>query len=111
MLALLFALQSADPPTYSGLAKQLVVAIPRVEAGARVDGALDEPVWRRAARLAGFSQYRPLDGRPAEDSTEGPGRYPPDAIRFGERAHQPHGHVVRATLAERANSDAHDNID
>src|SRR6266480_8131643 len=83
MLALLFALQSADPPTYSGLAKQLVVAIPRVAAGARVDGALDEPVWRRAARLAGFSQYRPVDGRPAEDSTEVLVWYAPDAIYFG----------------------------
>src|SRR5256885_7183242 len=110
MLALLFALQSADPPTYSGLAKQLVVAIPRVEAGARVDGALDEPVWRRAARLAGFSQYRPVDGRPAEDSTEVLVWYAPDAIWFGVRAYEPHGNVVRATLADRDNIDADDNI-
>jgi len=110
MLALLFALQSADPPTYSGLAKQLVVLIPRVEASARVDGALDEPVWRRAARLAGFSQYRPVDGRPAEDSTEVLVWYAPDAIWFGVRAYEPHGNVVRATLADRDNIDADDNI-
>src|SRR5256886_11143242 len=110
MLALHFALQSAEPPTYSVLAKRLVVAIPRVEAGARVDGALDEPVWRRAARLAGFSQYRPVDGRPAEDSTEVLVWYAPDAIWFGVRAYEPHGNVVRATLADRDNIDADDNI-
>src|SRR5437016_11448493 len=111
MLALLFALQSADPPTYSGLAKQLVVLIPRVEASARVDGALDEPVWRRAARLAGFSQYRPVDGRPAEDSTEVLVWYAPDAIWFGIRAFEPHGNVVRATLADRDNIDADDRVE
>ena len=110
MLVLLFALQSADPPTYSGLAKQLAVAIPRVEATARVDGVLDEPVWRRAALLAGFSQYRPVDGRPADDSTEVLVWYAPDAIWFGVRAHEPHGNVVRATLADRDNIDADDNV-
>src|SRR5437879_12154994 len=110
MLALLFALQSADPPTYSGLAKQLAVAIPRIAADARVDGVLDEPVWQRAARLIGFSQYRPVDGRPAEDSTEVLVWYAPDAIWFGVRAYEPHGNVVRATLADRDNIDADDNI-
>ncbi len=110
MLALLFALQSADPPTYSGLAKQLAVAIPRIEAIARVDGVLDEPVWRRAARLAGFSQYRPVDGRPAADSTDVLVWYAPDAIWFGVRAYEPHGNVVRATLADRDNIDADDNV-
>jgi len=110
MLALLFALQSADPPTYSGLAKQLAVPVPRIDATARVDGVLDEPVWRRAARLAGFSQYRPVDGRPADDSTEVLVWYAPDAIWFGVRAHEPHGNVVRATLADRDNIDADDNV-
>src|SRR5207302_656892 len=110
MLALLFALQSADPPTYSGLAKQLAVAIPRIAADARVDGVLDEPVWQRAARLIGFSQHRPVDGRPAEDSTEVLVWYAPDAIWFGVRAYEAHGSVVRATLADRDNIDADDKV-
>jgi len=75
-----------------------------------VDGALDEPVWHRAARLVGFSQYRPVDGRPAEDSTEVLVWYAPDAIWFGVRAFEPHGDVVRATLADRDRIDADDNI-
>ena len=113
MLALLLALQGVtDPrPTYSGLTKQLDVRIPRLEAGAKVDGALDDPVWRQAALLTGFSQYRPVDGRPAEDSTEVLVWYAPDAIWFGVRAFEPHGHVVRATLADRDNIDADDRVE
>ena len=112
MLALLLALQSGvpDPPAYDGSKRQLDVAPPRVEADARVDGVLDEPVWRRAAHLIGFSQYRPVDGRPAEDSTEVLVWYAPDAVWFGVRAYEQHGHVVRATLADRDNIDADDNI-
>src|SRR5437667_11073403 len=113
MLPLLLLLQSVvtdSGPVYRGLAKQLDVRIPRFEAATTIDGVLDEPVWRRAARLAGFSQYRPVDGRPAEDSTAVLVWYAPDAIWFGVRAYEPHGKVVRATLANRDNIDADDNI-
>src|SRR3989475_7863539 len=103
MLALLLALQGATDPgsTYSGIAKQLDVRIPRIETTVKIDGVLDEPAWSRAALLTGFSQYRPVDGRPAEDSTDVLVWYAPDAIYFGIRAFEPHGHVVRATLADR----------
>ena len=109
MLALLLALQ--DPgPVYSGIAKQLDVRIPRFEAQVKIDGVLDEPVWNRAAMLTGFSQYRPVDGRPAEDSTAVLVWYAPDAIYFGIRAFERHGAVVRATLADRDNIDSDDNV-
>jgi hypothetical protein len=113
MLALLFALQGTTDPgsTYSGIAKQLDVRIPRIEAGGQVDGALDEPVWRQAARLRGFSQYRPVDGRPAEDSTDVLVWYAPDAIYFGIRAFERHGTgAVRATVADRDNIGKDDNV-
>src|SRR3989442_1373918 len=112
MFALLLVLQSAADggPTYSGLSKQLDVRIPRFEAAATIDGVLDEPVWRRAARLTGFSQYRPVDGRPAEDSTEVLVWYAPDAIYFGILAFERHGNAVRATLADRDNIDADDHV-
>jgi hypothetical protein len=110
--ALLFLLQStgAPPPVYDGRARQLEVRLPRLEATARIDGVLDEEAWRRAARLTGFTQYRPVDSRPAEDSTEVLAWYAPDAIYFGIRAYETHGNVVRATLADRDNIDADDNI-
>src|SRR5437899_11558115 len=112
MFALLLLLQGAADggSRYSGLAKQLDVRIPRVEAEANIDVWLDEPVWRRSARLTGFSQYRPVDGRPAEDSTAVLVWYAPDAIYFGIRAFERHGGAVRATLADRDNIDADDHV-
>ncbi len=101
MFPLLLVLQTATP---------LDARIPRFEAEARIDGVLDEPVWRRSARLTGFSQYRPVDGRPAEDSTEVLVWYAPDAIYFGIRAFERHGGAVRATLADRDNIDADDHV-
>ncbi len=112
MFALLFVLQGAADggATYNGIAKQLDVRIPRFEAQVKIDGVLDEPVWSRAAMLTGFSQYRPVDGRPAEDSTAVLVWYAPDAIYFGIRAFERHGAVVRATLADRDNIDSDDNV-
>jgi hypothetical protein len=112
MLVLLLALQGPTNagPTYSGLGRQLDVRVPRIETSARIDGVLDEPVWRQAALLTGFSQYRPVDGRPAADSTQVLVWYSPDAIYFGIRAYESHGAVVRATLADRDNIDADDRV-
>ncbi|MCC7132040.1 MAG: carbohydrate binding family 9 domain-containing protein [Gemmatimonadales bacterium] len=90
----------SDSITYSGLANQLRVGAPRLEASITVDGELTEPVWSRAARLVGFSQYSPVDGRPAEEETEVLVWYSPTAIHFGVRAKAAPG-TVRAHLAER----------
>ncbi|MBX9927686.1 MAG: carbohydrate binding family 9 domain-containing protein, partial [Gemmatimonadaceae bacterium] len=75
----------------------------------RIDGELDEPMWEQAARLTGFSQLLPVDGRPADDSTEVFVWYSPTAIHFGIRAYEAHG-VVRATLADRDRIDAEDHV-
>jgi Domain of unknown function (DUF5916) len=109
---LLLLLQSAGDPAlvYDGRARQLHVKPPRLEASVVIDGNLDEPVWRQAALLTGFSQYRPVDGRPAADSTQVLVWYAADAIYFGVRAFESHGPVVRATLADRDNIDRDDRI-
>jgi hypothetical protein len=109
MTVLSFALAAAGR-VYDGRARQLDVAIPRIDASATVDGRLDEPVWREAALLTGFSQYRPVDGLPAADSTEVLVWYAPGAIYFGIRAFEAHGAVVRATVADRDAIDADDNV-
>lgn len=110
MLLLLALLQDPSGSVFDGRLKQIDVRIPRVEASATIDGLLDEPVWRGAARLTGFTQYRPIDSRPAADSTEVFVWYAPDAIYFGIRGYEAHGNVVRATLADRDNIDADDNV-
>ena len=110
--ALLLLVQSvgAQQSVYDGHLRQLDVRVPRIEATVRIDGVLDEDVWRQAALLTGFSQYRPVDSRPAEDSTQVLVFYASDAIYFGIRAFEKHGNVVRATLADRDNIGADDNI-
>ncbi|HEX9310935.1 MAG TPA: DUF5916 domain-containing protein, partial [Gemmatimonadaceae bacterium] len=95
---------------YDGRAKRVHVDVPRLDAVATIDGNLDEPVWKRAARLTGFSQYQPVDGRPADEPTEVLVWYAPDAIYFGIKAREIHGNVVRATHANRDNIDSEDQI-
>lgn len=95
---------------YNGRANRIHVDVPRIDATANIDGNLDDQVWDRAARLTGFSQYQPVDGRPAEEPTEVLVWYSPDAIYFGIRAREAHGNVVRATHANRDNIDSEDQI-
>ena len=95
---------------YAGRANRTHVDVPRIDTVAVIDGNLDEPVWRRAARLTDFSQYQPVDGRPSAEPTEVLVWYAPDAIYFGIRAREIHGNVVRATHANRDNIDSEDQI-
>jgi hypothetical protein len=87
------------------------VDIPRVEgADVTIDGSLSEPVWARAAILGRFSQYLPVDGRPAGDSTTVLVWYAPTAIYFGVRAYQDSA-SIRATLADRDKIAADDYVE
>jgi len=103
------ALAQQVPSVYSGRQGQLAVRPLRVEATAVVDGLLDEEVWARAAVLTGFSQYQPVDGLPAVDSTAVLVWYAPNGIYFGVRAFESHG-VVNATLADRDRIDNDDYV-
>lgn len=103
----------AQQAVYVGTARQMDVRIPSfaaADAGATVDGRLDEPVWSRAAVLTGFSMYQPVDSRPAPDSTQVLVWYAPDAIWFGIRAFEPHA-GVRATLSNRDQISNDDNVE
>jgi hypothetical protein len=92
---------SGDPaPVYDGRAGQITVRPPHIEADITVDGNLDEPAWSQAAQLRGFSQFLPVDGVPAADSTVVLVFYSRHAIYFGIRAYEAHG-PVHATLADR----------
>ena len=95
---------------YDGRQNRIHVNVPRIDTVATIDGRLDEPVWSRAARLTGFSQYQPVDGRPAEEPTEVLVWYSPDAIYFGIRAQEIHGNVVHATQANRDNIASEDQV-
>lgn len=117
MLTYLLALQlaataqvGADPNVvFNGRAGATDVAVPRLDESVVIDGVVDEDVWARAALLTGFSQYRPIDGVAAEDSTEVLLWYSPDALHVAVRAFEPHG-TVNATLADRDEIFGDDNV-
>jgi hypothetical protein len=96
-------------PTYDGRQAQVAVQPPRIEAAIAIDGSLDEPAWSRAALLRGFSQYLPVDGLPAADSTEVLVFYSKRALYIGIRAYEAHG-AVHATLADRDKITADDYV-
>ena len=100
----------APAGVYSGRDHRIAVPIPRVDASIEVDGTLDAPVWRQAAVLTGFTEYTPVDGLPAEDSTEVLVWYSSSAIYFGIKAYEAHG-PVHATLANRDQIDGDDNVE
>jgi len=105
-------LLATTQPPYVGRDNQLHVRIPRLTeaaATATIDGKLDEPAWQQAALLTGFSQFAPLDGIPAADSTEVLLWYSPTALYVGVRAFEAHG-AVHATLADRDKIAADDNV-
>ena len=110
-LALVALIQLPDSgPSFNGLEHQLHIRLPRIDTTITVDGVLDEPVWQRAARLVGFSQYQPVDSRPAQEPTEVLVWYSPTAIYFGIRARESHGDLVHATHADRDNIGADDYV-
>jgi hypothetical protein len=94
---------------YNGRAGDLAVRVPRINAQVVVDGTLTAPPWQQAAVLTGFSEYLPVDGVAAEDSTEVLVWYSPTAIYFGVRAFESHG-AVHAALANRDAIDSDDNV-
>jgi hypothetical protein len=102
-LILLLAAQlqaAAAPPVFDGRSGGVEVTIPRADVTIAVDGRLTEAAWRSAAVLAGFSQYFPTDGLPAQDSTQVLVWYSGTHLHVGLKAFAPPG-SVRATLADR----------
>ena len=86
------------------------VPLPRADATIEVDAVLDEPVWGQAARLGIFWQYEPVDGLPAEDSTEVLVWYSAHAVHFGFIAHDRNPSSIRATRADRDAIGAEDRV-
>jgi hypothetical protein len=111
VLALFLLVAPGDTlTTFPGIEGKTSVPIPRIEDQITVDGQLAEPVWQRAARLTGFSQYAPVDGRPADQATEVLVWYSATALHLGVRAQAKPG-TVRATLANRDRLATEDRIE
>ncbi len=102
LLAAMLQVQTQAPPP--------TVRIPRIDAAITVDGVLDEPVWAQAARLDGFHQYRPVDGRMAEEETVVLVWYSETAIHFGIIAHDTDPGSIRATFTDRDKISGEDRV-
>jgi len=100
---------TSPAPVFPG-AGAPTATIPRIEADASIDGRLDEPAWVQAARLTGFSQFRPVDSRPAEERTEVLLWYSPSALHIGILAYDREPGSIRATVAERDKLDREDTV-
>ncbi|MEO5800206.1 MAG: carbohydrate binding family 9 domain-containing protein, partial [Gemmatimonadales bacterium] len=98
-----------DPGIHNGRAGRVQVRPPRLAGAIVVDGNLDEAQWKQASILTGFSQYSPVDGVAAADSTEVLIWYSPTHLHIGVRAFAPSG-TVRATLAQRDQIFSDDNL-
>ncbi len=73
----------------------------RTDDAPRIDGVLDDAVWRTAARLTGFTQQQPLDGAPATEATDVYIAYDSDKIYFGFHVHYQDPSIMRANRGER----------
>ena len=102
LLAALIQSPAQEPPP--------TVTIPEIDATVTIDGVLDEPVWAQATRLTGFHQYRPVDGRMAEQETIILVWYSPTAIHFGIIAHDTDPASIRATFTDRDKIEGEDRV-
>lgn len=86
---------------YDGSERQLDVTAPVVSGPEiRIDGRLDDDAWAGAALLTGFTQYDPVEGAPASETTTARILISRDAVYFAVRAEDRSG-GVRATMTER----------
>jgi hypothetical protein len=54
---------------YAGDDSLFTVTIPRLNGSIKIDGFLDDALWKEAATIKNFYTYRPVDGQQAEEQT------------------------------------------
>ena len=87
-----------NQPTYE--ASRIATAV-RVEHPPKLDGTLDDPIWRRAVPITTFPQKEPYEGQPATESTEVRILYTHSEIYFGIVCHDSAPHGIIATQLRR----------
>ena len=86
------------------------VAAIRTNTPPRIDGGLDDPIWREAARVTSFVQQRPLEGAPATEQTEVFIAYDSQSIYFGIYAHYSDPGLIRANRVDRDQTGRDDTV-
>ena len=88
-------------PDLGVLAGRPTVRPTRTSTPPRIDGQLDDEVWKTAAKLTDFVQYQPIDGAPASEPTEIYIAYDSDHLYFGFYAHYSDPSIMRANRVDR----------
>jgi hypothetical protein len=89
-------------PTFVAAQERKHAQATRVANGAiRVDGRLDEPIWRDAAPLVDFIQKEPVEGAPPTDGMEVRFAYDDEALYVGARMYTREARIVQAPLGRR----------
>ena len=86
------------------------VLAPRIAEGPRLDGRLDDEVWRTASRITHFVQQRPLDGATASEQTEVFVAYDTANLYFGVHAHYSDLGLIRANRVDRDQTTLDDRV-
>ena len=66
-LCILFVLLASN--LVAGEDSLFTVTIPRVEGSVKIDGFLNDDLWKNAVTIKNFYSYLPVDGLPAEEQT------------------------------------------
>lgn len=83
------------------LAGRVSVTAGRANDAPRIDGRLDDAIWRSATRLTEFVQQSPVEGAPASEETEVFIAYDDDNLYLGLYAHYSDPSMVRANRVDR----------
>jgi len=92
------------------LTGRLSVQATRTSTPPRIDGRLDDAVWRDATRIDEFVQRQPLDGAPATEVTEVYIAYDSRNLYFGVYAHYSDTGLIRANRADRDDTSSDDMV-
>ena len=82
----------------------------RTDTPPRIDGRLDDVVWRNATVITDFVQQTPLDGAPATEQTEVYLAYDTQNIYLGVYAHYSNPADIRANRSDRDQTFADDTL-
>ena len=86
------------------------VSATRTSTPPRIDGRLDDAVWRDAVRIDEFVQRQPRDGAPATEVTEVYIAYDSGNLYFGVYAHYSDAGLIRANRTDRDRTSNDDTV-
>jgi hypothetical protein len=89
-----------DPATFTPN-KDVIFHISRAGEKPKIDGKLDEPIWRTAVRLGNFSEISPGENIKPAVETEAYFTYDEDNIYVGFVCHDDDPNAIRATITDR----------